>query len=217
MKPGKKIVIEIFGLNPDDYVSSISLSEECLHWIGMHIIDNDVYNIVEFGSGASTQFMIDVCEKHHLNVKIDSFDHTENYSDLFTYDNPNYNRIIRNPIECNDESKEKMFQEQKFIRSLFNQADGKIGWRRQNIFYDINPQADLKPIYDLAIIDGPNGNGRVFSYLMLKNIMSFDSYIVLDDSLHHDFMNRFDSVFKYEIIEERKDKDKNYLIAHFIP
>lgn len=203
-------MIDFFGFNPDDYIFGIGLSEECLRWIGEHIIKNNVENVLEFGSGHSTQFMIDICEKYNLDIKIDTVDYTKNYLNINTYNNKKYNVMVRNLIETTDENKEIMFKDKLFIRSLFSMADR---WRKSNIFYDIDIKKDLKPNYDLFIIDGPNGNGRAFSYLVVKEIMSSNSYAVIDDILHHDFIERLNQIFEYETILRVDDRGKNYMIV----
>lgn len=208
-------MLSFFGLNTSDYIESISLSQECLFWLGEEIIDNDVYNIIEFGSGRSTQFMIDLCEKHDLDVHIDSIDHTDSFFEINTYRNPNYNLIIRDLIECSDDDKEEMFNQVNFDRAKFKKIETEHGWNQKNRFYDLK-EDDLKDQYQIAIIDGPNGNGRVFSYLILDWIMPDGGYIIIDDSLHHDFIDKLGKVFKYETILESNIKSKNYMIVRIL-
>jgi hypothetical protein len=58
--------------------------------------------------------------------------------------------------------------------------------------------------YDLVLIDGPNGNGRNFSYIHLKNKLNSGAYIIIDDYFHYDFVEKCLMFFDCEILEERR-------------
>jgi hypothetical protein len=69
---------------------------------------------------------------------------------------------------------------------------------------------------DLAILDGPNGNGRSISFLHLKDKISKDCAIFIDDSDHHDYLERCSQVFDTEILVHVNDPQIHPLFNYAI-
>ena len=142
-------------------------------------------NILEFGSGFSTQFLVDYKLYSNKNISIDTYDNDAKYA--FNNKN-NYSFVNVNIcplISTNSCNFEKQLYEKKYDRNLFQihkslpYGHPKF-WRQRNCFYDLDEEK-LKGNYDLVIIDGPNGNGRNISFLYIQNRVSSGSIIFLDD------------------------------------
>lgn len=171
----------------------------------------DDLNIIEFGSGKSTDFLVDVSLSlmNKKNINILSFDNDKKhmYKPKKTYDFLDLK--LKNLLECSDNHYEKMFKEKKYIRLGMNIKNSQPSTRQKNCFYDIN-QSDLKHNYNLVILDGPNGNGRNIGFLHLKEHLINGSYVLIDDYTHYDFVDRFLSIFDavevFKTTNGREDK-----------
>lgn len=152
-------------------------------------VDKRVRNVVEFGSGASTQFLVDLRNKLAMDYFITSFDHNPNYS--YKGSHPNLSVKVRDLVTCDDASFKKMFETKKIHNELFVKVskDRNTESRIENLFYDIG-EGDIPDGVDLVILDGPFGNGRSFAFLHLLEKLSDEAYIVIDDSDHYDFIER---------------------------
>jgi hypothetical protein len=60
---------------------------------------------------------------------------------------------------------------------------------QKNNFYKIE-ESDLNGVYDIVILDGPNGNGRNFAFLHIKQYLNSGSIIYIDDYNHYDFVEK---------------------------
>ena len=163
------------------------------------IKENNVKQVVEFGSGASTQFFIDFHGETD-GYQITSFDHDPQYMFAKKHDALTLN--LKQLIECTDERYESMFESKTYDRSNFTDvpASDTRNFRAKNRFYDI--EANLLPDkIDLVLLDGPNGNGRSISFLHLKDKLADTCHIMIDDSDHYDFVDRCQSVLGGSVIE----------------
>ena len=149
--------------------------------------------VVEFGSGTSTRFLLDYKTEYDVDLNITSFDNDEKY--MYKHKCVK----LRPLVECKDDSFEKMFLEKKIYKNLFVLRKDPSQTRQRNCFYDIR-EGDLEGIFDLVILDGPNGNGRSLSFLYLQN--KIDGYLMIDDYNHYDFVQRAKLIFpKYETLQ----------------
>lgn len=156
------------------------------------------FRIIEFGSGISTQFLVD-CALRNTSKKIEilSFDNDPEY--IFKPKN-NYDFLkilLRNLLECDDEQYNHMFAEKKYLRELMHHKVTPLATRQKNNFYDIR-DGDITDYYDLMIVDGPNGNGRNIAFLHMRNHLQNGSYVLIDDFTHYDFIDRFKSLYTAE-------------------
>lgn len=168
--------------------------------------------VVEFGSGKSTEFLVDVHLQNIKNLDITTFDDNPDFS----YKNKeNYDFIdlkIRPLRECDDLSYQKMFSEKRLISESFKDKTSPLTTRQKNNFYNIQ-DGDLTGIYDLMILDGPNGNGRNISYLYVKNNLAEGSIVLIDDYNHYDFVEKFSLFFEHELlIKHEGSSGKRYVI-----
>lgn len=166
--------------------------------------------IVEFGSGFSTQFLVDFVLHYKLNVEIDSFDNSKLYCYKNTQNHKFLNLYIRKLLHCSNSDYKIMFDNKKYIPNLMIPYTKNTSYRQQNCFYDIQ-ENDLKDNYDVMLLDGPNGNGRNFSYLYLQHRMSKDGLIFIDDIDHYDFEPKmklfFNTTTKFKLLgDDKQDK-----------
>jgi hypothetical protein len=154
---------------------------------------NNHFNIIEFGSGISTQFLID-CAILYKNIKITSFDNDINYSYKQSKDYDFFNLKFRNLVECSDLSYNNMFNEKKYDKKQMKLKTSEPTTRQKNCFYDLN-ENDLVGQYDLVILDGPNGNGRNLAFLHLINHVKSGTYFFVDDYNHYDFIDKLKSIY----------------------
>jgi len=160
-----------------------------------------VVNILEFGSGFSTHFLVDYKEFSGKEIYIDSFDNDPKWcfqnSDKFPFLNLNVSPLL----SCNEEDFNKQMKNKEYNKNCFKKhislpyGHPKY-WRQRNCFYDIE---ELKTHYDLVILDGPNGNGRSLSYLHFKDKVRKGSFILIDDH------NSKDGDFDYKFIKYLKN------------
>jgi len=163
--------------------------------------NNNINSIIEFGSGKSTEFLIDLRNELNLNYTIDSFENSEKYG--YDGDKPDYlNLHITNLLTCSDSDYHDMFLNKNFDKTKFNIVTGEFDATIKNATYDID-LTKLKDNYDLVIIDGPNGNGRNFSNFYLNNRIGSNTFIIVDDYFHYDFVDKIRKFFNIEVIEEK--------------
>lgn len=162
------------------------------------ILKDGITKVVEFGSGNSTQFLVDFRKEHGLNFQVHSFDHHPLYCYKEQHEFLKSHR--RDLVQCSDMCFEDMFKSGEYDEKCFvNRQDERDNFSARNCFYDMT-ENDLPDDIDLVILDGPNGNGRSISFLHLKNKLSNGAYILIDDSDHYDFIERCKQVLKVEVI-----------------
>ena len=163
--------------------------------------DNNI-NILEFGSGQSTQFFIDYKLLSKKNIFVDSYDNDPNFA-YQNEDNHDFlNLYIKPLISCSEYNFNKKLKEKIYNRNYFSPHqlppyNDKNFWRQRNCFYDIDNK-ELKDHYDIILIDGPNGNGRNLAYLHIIDRIKPGSIIFIDD------YNNKDNDFDYNFIKNLK-------------
>lgn len=156
-------------------------------------------NVLEFGSGTSTMFLSDIVKNGIKSLTITSFDNDVEYMYKKTDDEVYLNLLVRGLVECNDENYQKQLTNKNYERGLMQTKTSALEPRQKNNFYDVS-ENDLQGIYDLVILDGPNGNGRNFSFLHIKNHIDTGSIIFIDDYNHYDFLEQCQAMYNIEII-----------------
>lgn len=172
------------------------------------IIDNDfkIKKVLEFGSGISTQYLIDKSLSLERKLFITSYDNDINYAYKNNKNFDFFDLRIRNLIECSDNTYNYLFENKIYDKSLMKEKKSKLSTRQKNNFYDINSN-ELDDDYDLVILDGCNGNGRSLSYLHLKNLKNF--YFFIDDFNHHDIHEKFKKIFKNTSLYYKHESSTN--------
>lgn len=175
------------------------LSKEAFLEIEKLIIDENITNVLEFGSGQSTHLLND------LGVNFTSFDDNINYSakldgviirDLISLDDKTFNEVIENNISYLDICKKYSIVSQKSTR-------------QKNCFYKLNKK-DVSKKYQLILIDGPNGNGRSIAFNVIQDKIKYPCYILIDDYDHYPFIENFNKIFhKNELVYDHKEKNTN--------
>jgi len=169
------------------------LSKECFSNIKTIIESMKInpINVVEFGSGISTEFFVDLVINGH-NLNITSFDDNIEYACKIQH--PNLKLNITKLVECNDSDFDIQFQYKKYNNSMFFNKITAVHTRQRNTFYDILDE-QLPDVINLMVVDGPHGNGRSIAFLHGKNRLVSGSYVVIDDYNHYDFVERFQMLF----------------------
>ncbi|MCK9416549.1 hypothetical protein M0Q97_07830 [Candidatus Dojkabacteria bacterium] len=176
------------------------LSKKCFDDIIMIIntIKSKPINVVEFGSGISTEFFIDLI-KDGYDLNIISFD--DNLEFACKIKHPNLKLNVTDLIECNDNDFIVQFQNRKYDKNFFINKTTPVETRQKNTFYEINNE--LPNEINLMVVDGPHGNGRSIAFLHGINKLKSGSYVVIDDYNHYDFVDKFKMVFSNsELIKE---------------
>jgi hypothetical protein len=141
-------------------------------------------NIVEFGSGRSTEFLIDAMKGLDYKVNIFSFDDSPEYA--FKGTHPNLKLNIVPLVECSDDNFNKMFNEKKYDQNLMPLKNTAVHTRQKNTFYKVEDSM-LPEKIDLMIVDGPHGNGRSLAFLRCFDRLRFGSMVLIDDASHYPF------------------------------
>jgi hypothetical protein len=176
------------------------LSKKCLLNIENILNDFKTPNIVEFGSGISTSFLIDYLNENKKEGQVISFDNNLEYATKLK--DPKLHLKIRNLVECDDKHFNEMFKIKKYLKhNMILKNEKSINTRQKNCFYEILDD-DIPSSVDLLIVDGPHGNGRSISFLHLKEKLLIGSYVIIDDYNHYDFCDKFLSIFKADLIYE---------------
>lgn len=168
----------------------------------LDLFENNV-NILEFGSGFSTSFLIDYKFFSGKNIFIDSYDNDPNWCFQNTENYTFLNLNVKPLISCSDKDYNYQLENKKYNKNRFKTHislpyNHPKYWRQRNCFYDVNNN-DLKDNYDIVIIDGPNGNGRNIAYLHIKEKVKSGSYILIDDH------NSKDDEYDYNFIGNLKN------------
>ena len=170
----------------------------------------EIYNILEFGSGISTQFFVDYIDEHNLkNVQITSFENEIQYMTKVTH--CQLDLKMRNLVTCNDNDYTEMFNLKQYDSYKFNELTSKPTTRQKNCFYNIEA-VDIPISIDFMLLDGPNGNGRNIAYLHTQNKLHDGSIVFIDDYNHYDFLEKFGCFHKYEIVFERPESHSFIII-----
>ena len=158
-------------------------------------------SVLEFGSGTSTQFFVDIVENKVKNLTIESYDNDPNWCYKDSEKHNFLNLKMRDLIECDDQSFASMFVSKEYNRDVMNIQTAKPHTRQKNCFYDIK-ESDLCREYDIVVIDGPNGNGRSFAFLHLKDVLKDGAFVFIDDYTHYPFVNTLKHFFNVELYSE---------------
>ena len=170
--------------------------------------DKDELRVVEFGSGKSTEFLVDIVLGGIKKLQIVSFDDNPEYAYKNEGNHAFLNLLIRDLQECSDASYEKMFKDRKLDKTLLSTKTTPLHSRQKNNFYEVK-DGDLTGIYDLMILDGPNGNGRNISYPYMVDHLDVGSVVLIDDYTHYDFVEKFGLFFEFDELHEANNGGVN--------
>ena len=149
--------------------------------------------IVEFGSGQSTRFFEEVVLRENPGSSLTSFDHSPQWAWKSRLSEVEVK--IRPLVSYSTAEWEQFFKDGRPPRENEGNLDIPLGgWKEERVFYRLRPE-DLPHSADVALVDGPNGNGRAISFLFLAKIMKENSLILVDDLNHYDFEERLRSAF----------------------
>lgn len=169
--------------------------------------DGITYNIVEFGSGRSTEFLIDFINETQNPINIYSFDDSKEYA--YKGEHQRLHLKIVPLVECSDETWEKMFVEKKYDLNKMGLKHSPVHTRQKNTFYKIDDTM-LPDTVDMLIVDGPHGNGRSLAYLHCMNKLVDGSIVLIDDASHYPFYDHLKKLHKTTILYEQHIKENKW-------
>jgi len=190
-----------------------SISEDGLKGIE-NVLDNIPfccdYNIVEFGSGASTLLIENFIKESGLTrVRLLSFDNSTRYA-------AKSNNVVICPIvHCSDDSFGAVFKNKKYDPSLFKRNLSKPKSKQKNCFYKITEEY-LPDSIDFLIVDGPHGNGRSLAFLHAKDKLHPGSIVFIDDYDHYDFVEKFSLFHDYDVVLKKWAEKDRFIILKVI-
>jgi hypothetical protein len=159
----------------------------------------DTLKVVEFGSGNSTRFLVDVVLEGIKKLDIVSFDDNPKFAYQNTDNHKFIDLKIRSLVECSDDEYNQMFVTRKYDTKVMLDKTSPLTTRQKNNFYKIE-NGDLDGIFDIMILDGPNGNGRNISYLHMFNHLDVGSIVLIDDASQYEFVPYFEKFFEHEVL-----------------
>lgn len=181
------------------------LSKKCFEDIISIFNIHEIKNVVEFGSGVSTFFFVDLMINNDFNLL--SYDDNLEFAAKISH--PNLKLKIVSLVETSDNSYENMFKEKQIKKTLFYDKLTPVSTRQKNTFYYVN-EDDLPNEIDLMVVDGPHGNGRNIAFLYGIGRLKSGSFVVIDDYNHYDFTDKFISLFSnVKIISESNTGPSN--------
>jgi hypothetical protein len=166
--------------------------------------NEDTIRVIEFGSGISTMFFVDLDKELNKDILVTTFDNDPNYA-YKVNDGDNVILHMRELVECSDDDYNSMFENKGYNKSYMKPKISPLTTRQKNNFYDIK-EGDLNFWYDIMVLDGPNGNGRNISFLHMKEHLKSGSYVLIDDYHHYDFVDKFLHMFNAEKVFEHNDR-----------
>jgi len=163
----------------------------------------DDLNVVEFGSGTSTKFFLDINEKTNKKINIFSFDNDPNFSFKpdKTYDNLKLNII--DLVDFSDDHFNKMFINKEYFPQFANLKNTPVHTRQRNTFYNVR-NLQLPEQIDYLLLDGPHGNGRSIGFLHTYKKLNSKSLIFIDDHTHYPFLDDLKKLIDIEILFENR-------------
>ena len=168
------------------------------------IDDLPAVRAIEFGSGGSTRFLVDYCGHADKPLTLDSFDNDARYG--------HPDATLARLVQCGADDYERMFERGEIDWSAFRRRWRRPKSRQKRCFYDLSDVA-LAERYDVAVVDGPHGNGRNFAWLLLRGRMSEGACILIDDFNHYDFLERAASQLPLEEVRRVESATDNFVLV----
>lgn len=188
-------------INLDKYkYTGWTLSRLALEALQKIINDKKIKRVIEFGSGQSTYLLED------MGVEYISFDHDLSYAAKTD------NVIISELIQINDLDFNNIINGKVLYKDVLKNTNkpSRIHTRMKNCFYNISPDC-INGLFDLVILDGPNGNGRSVSFEIIKKHLSPNGYFFIDDYNHYPFIDHLKLSFpEAELIDEHSSNGDNW-------
>lgn len=166
-----------------------------------------IMNVVEFGSGVSTQFLLDLIDRYKLSMQIHSFDDSAEYAYKKTH--PKLKLHIVPLVECDDATFEGMFVNKVYDATKMHDKITPLHTRQKNTFYKMD-ELMLPESIDLLIVDGPHGNGRSMAYLHCFNRLHNGSLVLIDDASHYPFYDHLTMLHDTRILSEQHIRENKW-------
>lgn len=173
-------------ITPDYNYTGWEISPDCLIHLQELIIQKNStkLDIVEFGSGKSTEILLSFKRFNSIPGVFDSFDAEEQFAHPYAK--------LRN------------------IKSY----DGRpISFGNDYSFYDLLSDDLRSNDYDLVILDGHHGHGRSVAWEYLKDKLAVGCLILIDDFDHYPFVEDFKKIFpNNRLIKQHHEHNNRWVI-----
>jgi hypothetical protein len=163
-------------IKPEFEYTGWELSPDCLITIQELLIEKArgpllssrgfVMDIVEFGSGKSTQVLLDFIRINGIAGYFESFD--------------------ADPTFAHPKAK---------IREIISYDGRPISFGNDYAFYNLRQDDLLSDSYNLVVLDGHHGHGRSVAWKYLENKLDIGCLVVIDDYDHYPFVEDFQKIF----------------------
>lgn len=168
------------------------LPPECLFSVQKLLVEKKInkLNVVEFGSGKSTEVILQFKKQNNLSGVVDSFDADS------TFSHPSAK--IRNIIS-------------------YNGTEVIDFGPNDYSFYDIL-DGDLRSSeYNLVLLDGHHGHGRSVAWRYLKKKLEIGCLVVIDDYDHFPFIQDFLNEFPNSILRIKHwENNKRWVVYEVV-
>ena len=203
-------------------INGMGLCPWSLRDIETLIRSKEKVNIIEFGSGDSTEFLVKLKRLNGLNINITSFDNSEKYSYLSRMskgDKEFLDLHITKTVQYSEKDWEKVMSGDLDTLiskgKVLDDKDVEGNFRIERSFYDVS-NIPLKEKYDIVILDGPNGNGRSAAFTYVKNNVKTGTIIFVDDYWHYDFIKECKQIIDAKVLFEVKKQGFHKLHGYAI-
>ena len=180
-----------------------SLTDKGMKAIVKVLKEQNIENVLEFGSGKSTDYLTD------LGYNVVSLDDDSKYAsnqigvkvvDLVTLTQTDFSGVLNGEIDY--------YEACKSLKPVTSRSSGQV-----NCFYKLD-NLPISSKVSFVIVDGPNGNGRSIAFQLIKEVINLPCYVFIDDYFHYPFVENFLNIFpnSEKIVEEKESKIKGFVI-----
>lgn len=186
-----------------------SISKKALQLI-IDKIGNEITGIIEFGAGYSTLFFAKFMDLNHKNISMYSFEHNADFFEKLKKNLQPYlfvNLLTPKLKQLSDKEYEELFNSKNPSSAYVHMGnyvplEQYHHTRLHNTFYETDLNNLKLDNVNLIILDGPNGNGRSIAFPLLKDVIKFPFYCLVDNFTHYPFLNEMQRCFSFTKIFE---------------
>jgi hypothetical protein len=177
-------------ITPNYDYTGWEISPDCLIRLQELLVDKNPtrLDIVEFGSGRSTEVMSIFVSTNSIPGVLDSFDADQNYAHSLAK-----------------------------IRTIIPYDDRPVCFGNDYSFYDIKEEDLTSSKYDLVILDGHHGHGRSVAWKLLQDRLEIGCLVLIDDFDHYPFIEDFVKTFpNSKLITQHWEQTTRWVIYEII-
>jgi hypothetical protein len=177
-------------ITPNYNYTGWEISPDCLMFIQELIVEKNLtkLDIVEFGSGKSTELLLSFKSANAIPGVFDSFD--------------------ADPVYASSYAK---------IRNIVSYDGRPVCFGNDYSFYDIREGDLTSNGYNLVVLDGHHGHGRSIAWKFLKDRLGIGCLVVIDDYDHYPFVEDFKKIFpNNRLIKEHWETSNRWVIYEIV-